>query len=64
MRNFTVLLRRSAAMEKPNATKHKTTTRRCTSVDPFPSPISPFLFFSLKKKRELGFSEVREKEKG
>lgn len=34
---ITTLLRLSAAMENPKATKHKTMTRRWTRVDPLPS---------------------------
>lgn len=36
---FTMLRRRSAAMEKPKATKLRATTRMKTRVEAFPSPI-------------------------
>lgn len=36
-----MLRRRSAAMEKPKATKQRAMTRMKTRVEPFPSPIIP-----------------------
>ena len=36
-----MLRRRSAAMEKPKATKQRAMTRTKTRVEPFPSPMNP-----------------------
>lgn len=63
-----MLRRRSAAMEKPKATKQRAITRTKTRVEPFPSPISPankrvFFFFFFGRaddqvsEKELEMSE-------
>lgn len=58
-----MLRRRSAAMEKPKATKQRAITRTKTRVEPFPSPISPankrvFFFFFGRADDEVSEKEL------